>query len=132
MRLSRFIVATLSALVLGLASGPSSARGDARDLGPGIPATKGTYTSNGPSNCNCTSEEAELTVSVGKTVTVTVGDKSFKISSGSSSGQSGTQTVPPGKCIYYRYVFTKEPGWFGGWCFKSASLKCREADDDDC
>jgi hypothetical protein len=132
MKLSRFIVATLSGLVLSVVSGQSSARNDVGDLGPGVPATQGTYHSQGPSNCNCTNREAELTVSVGKTVTVTVGDGSFKISSGSSSGQSGSQTVPPGKCIYYEYIFTKEPGWFGGWCFKSASLKCREATDDDC
>ena len=132
MKLSHFIVATLSGLVLSVVSGQSSARDDVGDLGLGVPTTSGTYTSNGPSNCNCTSAEAELTVSVGKTVTVTVGDSSFNISTGTQSGQSGSQTVPPGKCIYYQYVFTKEPGLFGGWCFKSAALKCRQADDDDC
>lgn len=88
---------------------------------------------NGPAVCNCSQNEAVLTVGHSQTVSVTVGGGSASISVATGQTGSATQAAQPGQCSYLQYNFHCEPGWFGWTCtLSSSSLKTRRTTADDC
>jgi hypothetical protein len=98
--------------------------------------SSGTFRANadGPSNCNCTGSDAQLTVCHVTHVTVTVNSAVGNFGTGQSESNCGSQTVPDGYCIYYRYNFECEPGFFWTWScwYVGSGLKSRPATDNDC
>jgi hypothetical protein len=89
---------------------------------------------DGPSNCNCTGSDAQLTVCHVTNIDVSIGGSTINVSTGQSDSSCGSKTVPDGRCIYYRYNFECERTIFWGWdCwFVGTGLKERPATEDDC
>ncbi|MFT7480299.1 MAG: hypothetical protein ACI80N_003607 [Gammaproteobacteria bacterium] len=86
---------------------------------------------NGPAVCNCTSSDAELSVCHSETVEIALGSQILTVTTGQSASTCATQTVPPGTCLYFRYVFIcRHTGFFGGWhCdLNSSGLHDRPSD----
>jgi hypothetical protein len=122
-------VGVLSALALVLGTAPWAA------AGVGTVATGGHLRAqaDGPANCNCSGSEAELSVCHVSRIDVRVGTAELNVQTGQSESTCGSKTVPDGTCIYYRYNFDCERGWFRWHCvFIGTGLKERPATDDDC
>ncbi len=117
-------------LVLGVSSGAPAARA------PNGGADQRTIrvNSDGPSNCNCSGSDAELSVCHVEHIDVRIGGSTINVNTGQSDSSCGSKTVPDGRCIYYRYNFACERGLFWGWeCwFVGTGLKERPATENDC
>lgn len=130
-----FATVLLAFALLGGAPAPTKAAAAGPSNASPSPGGRALVISDSAATCNCTGGEATLSVCHVSSVNVNVGGDVVNVQTGQSSSSCASTTVPPRRCLYFRYLVQCDyRGFWGGWdChLVSTNARCRDTSSDEC